>query len=113
LSSVNEIGEVIAESVYSFFHGKAGGELIADLKKVGLDPKMAKPAASATGSLPLAGKTIVVTGTMVKMDRNEIEALILKLGAKPPAASARKPPTSSPATRRGANSIRRKSSASK
>jgi DNA ligase (NAD+) len=82
LSSVNEIGEVIAESVYSFFHGKTGGELIADLKKVGLDPKMAKPAASATGSLPLAGKTIVVTGTMVKMDRNEIEALILKLGGK-------------------------------
>jgi DNA ligase (NAD+) len=82
LSSVNEIGEVIAESVYDFFHSKAGQDTIAALKKVGLDPKMAKPAASAAGSLPLSGKTIVVTGTMEKMDRNAIEALIQKLGGK-------------------------------
>ena len=36
--------------------------------------------------MQLQGKTIVVTGTMEKMDRNEIEALIQKLGecgAKP------------------------------
>ena len=85
VSSVHEIGEVIAQSVYDFFHGKAGQQIVRDLKSVGIDPHMAKPAASATGSspeLPLSGKTVVVTGTMVKMDRNEIESLIQKLGGK-------------------------------
>jgi DNA ligase (NAD+) len=82
LSSVHEIGDVIADSVHDFFHNKAGQETIAALKKVGIDPQMAKPAASAAGDLPLAGKTIVVTGAMEKMDRTEIEALIQKLGGK-------------------------------
>ena len=83
LSSVHEIGEVIAQSVHDYFRGKAGQQILHDLKAVGLDPKMAKPAASAgSSSLPLAGKTVVVTGTMVKMDRNAIEALIQQLGGK-------------------------------
>jgi len=82
LSSVHEIGDVIAESVHDFFHGKLGQSIVAALKESGIDPKLAKPAASAAGALPLSGKTIVVTGTMEKMDRNEIEALIQKLGGK-------------------------------
>jgi DNA ligase (NAD+) len=82
LSSVHEIGDVIADSVHDFFHNKAGQDSIAALKQVGIDPKMAKPAASAAGSLAFSGKTIVVTGTMVKMDRDEIESLIQKLGGK-------------------------------
>jgi DNA ligase (NAD+) len=82
LSSVHEIGDVIADSVHDFFHNKAGQDSIAALKKVGIDPKMAKPAASATGALAFSGKTIVVTGTMVKMDRDAIESLIQKLGGK-------------------------------
>ena len=82
LSSVHEIGDVIAESVHDFFHGKLGQSIVTALKESGIDPKMAKPAASAAGSSPLSGKTIVVTGTMEKMDRNEIEALIQKLGGK-------------------------------
>src|SRR6185295_18640188 len=53
---------------------------VAALKKAGIDPKMAKPAAS--GNQPLAGKTVVVTGTMVKFDRKQIEELIVKLGGK-------------------------------
>jgi DNA ligase (NAD+) len=80
LSSVHEIGDVIAESVHDFFHNEAGREAIRQIKAVGIDPKMEKPAAS--GSLPLEGKTIVVTGTLEKLDRKEIEDLIVKLGGK-------------------------------
>jgi DNA ligase (NAD+) len=36
----------------------------------------------AGGALPLAGKTVVVTGTMEKLDRKEIEELIVQLGGK-------------------------------
>jgi DNA ligase (NAD+) len=80
LSSVNEIGEVIAESVHEFFHSDAGLAALEALKKVGLDPKMEKPKAGA--AQPFAGKTIVVTGTLAKFDRKQIEELIVSLGGK-------------------------------
>jgi DNA ligase (NAD+) len=80
LSSVQEIGDVIAESVYDFFHSKAGKSAIDALREVGIDPKTAKP--QAAGDLPLAGQTVVVTGTLQKFDRNEIGELIVKLGGK-------------------------------
>jgi DNA ligase (NAD+) len=41
---------------------------------------MEKPAASE--DLPLAGKTVVVTGTLPTMERKDVEDLIVKLGGK-------------------------------
>jgi DNA ligase (NAD+) len=81
LSNVNEIGPVIAQSVFDYFHSPAGQHAIASLREVGVDPKMAKPASNAA-SLPFAGQTIVVTGTLTQLDRSEIEQLIVKLGGK-------------------------------
>jgi DNA ligase (NAD+) len=80
LSSVHEIGDVIAHSVHDFFHSSAGKKTISELQSVGIDPKMEKPAASE--SLPLAGKTVVVTGTLPTLERKEAEDLIVKLGGK-------------------------------
>jgi DNA ligase (NAD+) len=74
---------VIAESVHDFFHNAAGKKTIAELKKVGIDPKMEKPAAAASnGELPLLGKSVVVTGTLSKFQRDEIERVIVRLGGK-------------------------------
>jgi DNA ligase (NAD+) len=80
LSATHEIGDVIAQSVHDFFHSASGHKAIAELKAVGLDPKMEKPPASE--SLPLAGKTIVVTGTLPTLERKAAEDLIVKLGGK-------------------------------
>jgi DNA ligase (NAD+) len=82
LSEVHEIGEVIAQSVFDFFNSHAGKKTISALQAVGVNPTMEviKPADAA--SLPLAGKTIVVTGTLQKFGRTEIEELITKLGGK-------------------------------
>jgi DNA ligase (NAD+) len=80
LSEVNEIGPVIAESVFDFFHNPAGKHVVAEFQAVGIDPKVAKRA--ATEPRPLAGKTIVVTGTLPTLGRTEIEAMIVKLGGK-------------------------------
>jgi len=80
LAEVMEIGPAIAESVHDFFHNAAGKHVIAELQKVGIDPKVDKPAADAPR--PLAGMTIVVTGTLPTLGRAEIEALIVKLGGK-------------------------------
>ena len=79
LSSIHEIGEVIAKSVYDFFHGPAGGHTIAELNRVGVDPKMEK---ASPGPAGLAGMTVVVTGAMKKFKREEIERLITDLGGR-------------------------------
>src|SRR5213075_1458953 len=81
LSRVHEIGPVIAQSVHDFFHNPAGLAAIKQLQAVGVNPAMEKEP-QPKGGLPLAGKTIVVTGTLEKLQRTEIEDLILKLGGK-------------------------------
>lgn len=81
LSDIHDIGEVIADSIHDFFNNKAGQKAIAQLKAVGIDPKMEKKVA-ADSDLPLAGQTIVITGTLEKFSRKETEDLILKLGGK-------------------------------
>ena len=80
LSAVNDIGPVIADSVYDSFHNEAGLEAIRQLKAVGIDPKMEKPA--GVGQLLLAGQTVVVTGTLEHFGRKEIEDIIVQLGGK-------------------------------
>jgi DNA ligase (NAD+) len=82
LSAVHEIGPVIAESVHDFFHNPAGKKAVEELKKAGVDPRMEKPTAKSNADLPLAGQTIVVTGTLQKLQRDEIERLIVRLGGK-------------------------------
>ncbi len=77
LSETNEIGPIIAQSIFDFLHSKFGSETIEDLKGVGV--KM-KAAGRAGGSRVLEGKTVVVTGTLQKYSRNEIEELITRHG---------------------------------
>jgi DNA ligase (NAD+) len=81
LSAVNEIGPVIAASVHDFFHGEAGRHVVRQLQEAGIDPKM-ETASESAGPQPFAGQTLVVTGTLNQMSRQEIEALIVKLGGK-------------------------------
>jgi len=82
LSDVHEIGPVIAESVHDFFHNEAGKKTIAHLQKVGVDPKQEVIKPEAAAELPLAGKTLVVTGTLKHYKREEIEELIKRLGGR-------------------------------
>ena len=79
LSNVDEVGPVIAASVYDFLHGPRGEQAVGRLKAAGVEmtaPKKQRP----TG--PLSGKTLVVTGTLAKYKRDEIEALIEQLGGR-------------------------------
>ena len=89
LSEVNEIGPVIAQSVYDFLHGPFGEAVIADLRAQGLNmtaPRKPKPASGGK----LAGKTLVVTGTLTKYKRDEIEALIESLGGRASSSVSKK-----------------------
>ncbi|MFT3974451.1 MAG: NAD-dependent DNA ligase LigA [Amaricoccus sp.] len=79
LNAVNGIGEVLAGSLVDFFHEArnraAVDRLVAELT-VG---DVAAP--SASGS-PVAGKTVVFTGTLEKLTRAEAKAGAEALGAK-------------------------------
>jgi DNA ligase (NAD+) len=79
LSATNEIGPIIAQSVYDYLHGDFGAATVADLK--GLGVRM-EAAAGGPTSRKLEGKTLVVTGTLTKYSRDEIEALIARHGGR-------------------------------
>jgi DNA ligase (NAD+) len=79
INGINGIGEKIAQSVYDFLHSEAGQETIDDLRRAGVKMK-AETKAPAGG--PLSGKTVVVTGTLVKYTRDEIKEKIRQLGGK-------------------------------
>jgi DNA ligase (NAD+) len=80
LSETHEIGAIIAQSVYDFLHSPAGEQAIEDLKGVGVS--MQAPRATAAKDGALAGKTIVVTGTLSRYGRDEIEELIQRHGGR-------------------------------
>lgn len=80
LAAVLEIGPVIAQSVHDYFHSTIGMEILAELRKLGLN--FGSPVAKKKAG-PLAGKTIVVTGTLKKFSRDGIKELIHELGGKP------------------------------
>ena len=81
LASIHEIGDVIAGSVHRFLHDPYGSDLIERLLAVGVD--MTEPKISSTqGNIILGGKTLVITGTLVRFTRDEIKDLIEKLGGR-------------------------------
>jgi DNA ligase (NAD+) len=89
LSDVMEIGPVIAKSVYDFLHSDFGRHTIQDLKQQGVDmtaPKKARPTADGA----LSGKTFVVTGTLEKYKREEIQELITQHGGRAASSVSKK-----------------------
>jgi DNA ligase (NAD+) len=82
LSQVHEIGPAIAASVHEFFSNAAGKRAVADLQAAGIDPQMEVVKPEEAAALPLAGKTIVVTGTLKSYSRESIQEAIQKNGGR-------------------------------
>ena len=82
LSSIDEVGPVIAHSVHEFLHSKQGRHVIDELRKVGVDTSSDRPKVRLSAG-PFAGKTVVVTGTLEKYTRDEIHTLIEEHGGRP------------------------------
>jgi DNA ligase (NAD+) len=83
LARVEGIGPERATSIKEYFLSPAGRKIIADLKALGVKLTEApRPRPSAAGAADLTGKTIVVTGTLEKYGRDDIEQLIKQLGGK-------------------------------
>lgn len=83
LAAVDEVGPTIAESVYGFLSSDAGKQTVAELTGLGLN--MGEPVpeeAGGGGEKKLEGKTVVVTGTLVRFKRTEIKELIQEHGGR-------------------------------
>ena len=81
LKGVEEVGEVVAQSVADFFELPANQALIARLRESGLTLEEQRSAPTETNA-QIAGKTFVVTGTLTQFTRDEIHERIKALGGK-------------------------------
>jgi len=80
LAAINGFGEVAAEALVDFFAEKRNREVVDELLAAGVEPQ-AHTLADTSGS-PVAGKTVVFTGTLEKMTRDEAKQQAIALGAK-------------------------------
>jgi DNA ligase (NAD+) len=69
IDAVPEIGPEIARSVDEWFHDRENRKLIEKLRKASV--RMADERAEGPAEGPLAGKTIVITGSLSAMSRDE------------------------------------------
>ena len=72
--------DLVAKSLFDFVQSRAGKKVLAELEKLGL--KMEEPQVERSGPQPLAGMTVVVTGTLSRFTRGEIKKKIEELGGK-------------------------------
>ena len=79
LNGVNGIGAVVAEALVEFFAEEHNRKVVDDLLKE-VTPLDEKPIGEV--SSPVAGKTIVFTGSLERMSRDEAKAMAERLGAK-------------------------------
>ncbi len=82
LQAVDGVGPEVANSLHTWLHSETGQATIADLRDAGVNLTQPRDESAAAASQALAGKTFVVTGTLAKYKRSEIEALIKQLGGK-------------------------------
>jgi len=80
LLSLNDIGPVVADSIYEYFHNEENIKLINELKELGVNMKYLGPAINMNSYF--ANKTIVLTGTLTKYGRKEATVMLENLGAK-------------------------------
>lgn len=82
LLAINEIGDKMADSIVAFFEQEEAEELLKELGAVGvnMEYKGAKPVSAAESDSIFAGKTVVLTGKLEQLSRNEAKEKIEALG---------------------------------
>ena len=82
IASIEGIGPTIAAAVRAWFDTPRNAELARELVRLGVRDDTDLPEPAAVESLPLAGSTFVITGTLEHGTRDEIKAELEALGAK-------------------------------
>jgi len=79
IAKVPDVGPVVAASIHTFFAQDRNEEVLRKLKDAGIDPKVE----ARRESEAFSGKTIVFTGALQRMTRDEAQNLVYKLGGNP------------------------------
>ncbi|MBO4384700.1 MAG: NAD-dependent DNA ligase LigA [Clostridia bacterium] len=87
LVALKDVGEIVADSILGFIGDASLSAQIDKLLALGVSPREVKKGEDAK---PLDGKTLVVTGTLERLDRRSIEALIESLGGHAAGSVSRK-----------------------
>jgi len=83
LLAVRDVGPVVARSIRTFFDQPHNREVVEQLRAAGVTWTEHEPSAAAdAATLPLFGKTLVLTGTLPTLSREEAKALIEEAGGK-------------------------------
>lgn len=83
LQGLPDVGGIVAESIVTFFRDPVMLNSIARMRAAGVKAEASRPAAaSADAGHPLFGKTVVLTGTLSVMTRDEAAKKLEALGAK-------------------------------
>ena len=80
LLEVPDVGPVVADSIHTFFEQPHNREVVEQLRACGLTWEEGAPAPQIPR--PLAGKTVVITGTLPTLSRDEAKDLLEAAGAK-------------------------------
>lgn len=82
LTSINDIGEKMADSIVTYFANEEVHDLLEELKRAGVNMTYTGPKLEdmSEEELVFTGKTVVLTGKLEKLTRNDAKALIESLG---------------------------------
>jgi DNA ligase (NAD+) len=80
LLQVADVGPIVAQSLRTFFDQPHNREVVEQLRACGVTWTEGEPTAGA--SLPLAGQTFVLTGTLPTLSRDQAKDMLEALGAK-------------------------------
>ena len=81
LNQIPDIGEIIAKSIIDFFQNEKNRDIIEELKELKVGMEYTGPKVVINENFN--GKTFVITGTLTKYTRDEVEEKIENLSAKP------------------------------
>ena len=80
LQAVPDIGSVVGASIHDFLHRRGGLKLLRELAALGVATTVTSAATADPATGALAGKTVVVTGTLQHFTRHQIHELIAAHG---------------------------------
>ena len=88
LKNIPDIGDIIAKSIVDFFNDDKNKKIISELKEIGVNMEYTGPKVERNDNF--YNKTFVITGTLTKYTRSEVEEKIELLGGKTSSSVSKK-----------------------
>ena len=90
LQKVEDVGPSVAASVVAWFAEPRHQALVGKLRAAGVQAALVEEQSAAVAEGPLTGKSVVITGTLPGLSRDEAKALVEQLGGKPVSSVSKK-----------------------